>query len=124
MDDLVTFLRARLAATAARAEAARANAWYQAEDLERQGFESADALLIAREADPARVLREVEAKRGLLKEARSYAEAIEAEFGWQRDEIEAGAIRDGGNAGERMLRILALPYADHPDYRPEWAPTT
>jgi hypothetical protein len=23
----------------------------------------------------------------------------------------------------QTLRLLALPYADHPDYRPEWKPT-
>lgn len=26
------------------------------------------------------------------------------------------------NAGEEVLCLLALPYADHPDYREEWKP--
>lgn len=51
--------------------------------------------------DPARVLAEVEAKRRMVDEH--------------------------GNGTCRTLRLLALPYADHPDYRPEWRndrPTT
>lgn len=59
--------------------------------------------------DPARVLADVEAKRRLL------------------------AVLDGdpfdalGAEGAYKLLVakhLAAPYADHPDYRPEWAPDT
>ena len=54
--------------------------------------------------DPARVLREVEAKRQLLDEAMSI---------WNSD---------AEGAGLTILRLLALPHADHQDYREEWRP--
>ncbi|GEL17672.1 DUF6221 family protein [Pseudonocardia asaccharolytica] len=62
----------------------------------------ADAAHIVR-WDPARVLREIEAKRQLID--------------WLEEEwaIPIAAMQS-------MLRALALPYADHPDYRPEWRP--
>jgi hypothetical protein len=61
--------------------------------------------------DPARVLAECEAKRRLIAEtlrfdtARTY-EAFGAEAIYER----------------LILTHLALPYADHPDYRQEWKP--
>jgi hypothetical protein len=61
-----------------------------------------DAMHIAR-WDPARVLAEVEAKRRML------------------DEL---AALDGdpvnGLAITRMVHLLTLPYAEHPDHRTEW----
>jgi hypothetical protein len=44
---------------------------------------------------PARVLAECEAKRRIVEQV---------------------------NGMEYVLRLLALPYADHEDYRPEWRP--
>lgn len=35
-------------------------------------------------------------------------------------ECEAAEMASGYD--ERVLEFLALPYADHPDYRPEWRP--
>jgi hypothetical protein len=69
------------------------------------------------EHDPARVLREIDAKRKLI--------------GWHRqttqEEFSSGAYRtvgcrcyDGWPC--TTLRLLALPYADRPGYREEWAP--
>lgn len=55
-------------------------------------------------ADPARVLAECAAKR------RRVEITIDA-----RDELDLWQ-------GEALLRLEALPYAGHPDYRPEWAP--
>ena len=55
------------------------------------------ALHIARH-DPARVLAECEAKRRIVQNA-----------------------QDPGD--DLFVAILALPYADHPDYREEWRPT-
>ena len=46
--------------------------------------------------DPARVLAECEAKRQLIERV--------------------------GNPDWAGFRILALPYADHPDYQQEWKP--
>ena len=48
--------------------------------------------------DPARVLAECEAKRRLI------------------------ALGEKDSYWDDVLRILALPYADHPDYREEWRP--
>jgi len=51
---------------------------------------------IATLADPGRVLAECEAKRSIVELISS--------------------------PGPQALRLLALPYADHPDYLPEWKP--
>lgn len=55
---------------------------------------------------PGRVLAECEAKRALVLEL---ARMEDEEIGW--DGIE-----------HKVMRSLALPYADHPDYREEWRP--
>jgi hypothetical protein len=57
--------------------------------------------------DPARVLREVEAKRALLEET-------------IRPYLNNGQTT--GNIAWLALRLLALPYSDRPGYRAEWAP--
>jgi hypothetical protein len=54
--------------------------------------------------DCDRVLAECEAKRRLV-------EAIS----WESDQL-----ANGWFVARRLLRLLALPYADHPDYRDEW----
>lgn len=59
--------------------------------------------------DPARVLAECEAKRRIVEEVYP---ALELEFG--------GAYR--GEPATLLLQLLALPYADHPDFREEWRP--
>lgn len=83
-------------------------------DADQVVVKRADAAHIAR-WDPARVLREVEAKRRLIAEivprVQSMDEQISTEWG--------GSLDDA--AGD-LLRLLATAYADHPDYRPEWAP--
>lgn len=55
--------------------------------------------------DPARVLREIDAKRQLVER-----------YAWLREHGDTG-----GTAW--VLPLLALPYADRPGYRAEWAPT-
>lgn len=64
--------------------------------------------------DPARVLREIDAKRklltDLLPDLQQADRSIEGEWGSSDD------------LAERMLRLLALPYADREGYREEWAP--
>ncbi|GAA1431763.1 hypothetical protein GCM10009601_51410 [Streptomyces thermospinosisporus] len=57
------------------------------------------------EHDPARVLREIDAKRRLIGRINTHATVM----GW--DEIHGD-----------LLRSLALPYADRPGYREEWRP--
>lgn len=78
-------------------------------------------------ADPARVLAECAAKRRIVAT-------------WERrwDEAENAANNPNLSVGERnsmngmfasqatglgeAIRLLALPYADHPDYNPDWRP--
>jgi len=72
--------------------------------------------------DPARVLAEVGAKRRLL-EAHGPLNVEGDPFtgcttcSW-RDEMDELWVRWPCPT----LRLLALPYASHPNYRPEWAP--
>jgi hypothetical protein len=69
----------------------------------------ASAIHIARH-DPARVLREIEAKRDLLRlaeRAHDYHETFTSGF--------AAAL-------EGTLRLFALAYAGRPGYREEWRP--
>jgi hypothetical protein len=145
--DLVAFLRARLDEDEQSARAATAGPWWHnpgklwlgPEAFEQydhtQGAEfvgygaphpftgciaatgpaddrqsMADADHIARH-DPARVLAEVDAKRRVV--------AL-----WREEPAAADLTWDGGwcNAVDEVLRLLALPYRDHPDYRAEWAP--
>lgn len=56
--------------------------------------------------DPARVLAEVEAKRAVLDL-------------WEWSE---GRWTGDWDQGDQTLRILAKPYACHPDYDPSWGP--
>lgn len=80
--------------------------------------------------DPARVLRDVEAKRRLLHvHAREHAclnltgrgdtstvdsRPWELWEEWDTREMDGVCL---------VLRLLALPYSDHPDYDPSWSPT-
>ncbi|MFF7147498.1 DUF6221 family protein [Streptomyces griseoaurantiacus] len=73
-----------------------------------QGMSDADAE--ARVAhivahDPARVLREIDAKRRIIGRINSHAAVM------GRDEIH-----------DDLLRSLALPYADRPGYKESWRP--
>jgi hypothetical protein len=84
-----------------------------------------DAAHITRH-DPARVLAEVEAKRRILDE--HYV--AQGTVGGQAlmvctrcsDYIERGEIFKAEAAPCKTLKLLALPYADHDDYREEWKP--
>jgi hypothetical protein len=77
--------------------------------------------------DPARVLADVEAKRELVK---LHGRAVlRAGGGAQYFDTETVCRSCEPNYQFRelswpctTLRLLALPYADHPDYRDEWRP--
>ena len=126
------FLRARLDEDEAAAKRAAAIAlrWVDAGSLllglteepetydldfaEATNYRYDDALTHAARHDPARVLADVEAKRRMLDDlypsVKASGETIQSEWGsnpWDCD---------------KLLALLALPYADHPDYRPEWKP--
>lgn len=131
MDELVEFLRARLAEDERAARAATPGPWiahkyidydcdfeatigtgagvHEQTNIVGHGYEGGgvqkldDARFIARH-DPARVLREVEAKRRLVDR-----------YAWLREHGDTGGAA-------WVLPLLAAAYADHPDFRPEWAP--
>ncbi|MDK0524324.1 DUF6221 family protein [Streptomyces sp. ML-6] len=65
--------------------------------------------------DPARVLREVEAKRSILAQ---YEEAVRgaASDDWLARDTWRPCLR----ILEPVVRLLVLPYADHPNYQDTW----
>ena len=75
---------------------------------------TAYAEFIARH-NPARALREVAALRRIVDEYEKGAWLLEQ--GRRSEAAEAAH-----SARLRVLRVLALPYAHHPDYRDEWRP--
>jgi len=126
---IVDFLNARLAEDQAAAEAARDlmdEPWkvipegpeeenYSGEYRISDGVtvagrvEEAKALHIARH-DPARVLREVAAKRAIIEQYEGYVkERMRLMNGWPNLEIPP------------FMLALAAVYSNHPDYRKEWA---
>lgn len=90
MDDLIAFLRARL-------------------DEDREWAHDTEC---ARQEDPARVLRDVEAKRAIVDLCEG------------ADELDMSSPYDQGPwMAEQILRRLASAWSDHPDYDAErWAP--
>lgn len=106
-DGLVAFLRARLDEDEQAARSAEDDGW-EAEDVHSVSVDLAEH--IARHA-PARVLAEVDAKRRIL-------DAWPDSFGlWSADQADAAKTMKVA-----VLLLLAVPYAEHPDYRPEWSP--
>ncbi|MFH8792220.1 DUF6221 family protein [Streptomyces sp. NPDC017941] len=77
------------------------------------------ALVHAAKWDPARVLREIDAKRQILRDLKN-AEVTLAAAGSE------GTVHDlmtgAANTLRRTVRLLAAPYADRPGYREEWRP--
>ncbi|MGW5852100.1 DUF6221 family protein [Streptomyces sp. NPDC055254] len=76
--------------------------------------------------NPARVLAEVDAKRQMLGVILRYEAKIDSEWGCchSGDQIAAGQCEETNPNEIGALRLLALPYADHPKYRDEWRPET
>lgn len=138
MTDLAAFLLARLDEDQAAAEAATIEdvgpVWHFAEGVDYTGVPDwrigadtqwsfmAVARAYDREAtdhiarwDPARVLAEVAAKRAIVEHYRDHMRKRD-------DPLLAGVARPYiVRELETMLRHLAAPYADHPDYREEWS---
>ncbi|MFJ3923030.1 DUF6221 family protein [Streptomyces sp. NPDC090022] len=65
--------------------------------------------------DPARVLAEVDAKRQALNHYERIQQHTKKSNGGDDYILAEGAVC-------RQIEFMALPYADHPDYRTEWAP--
>lgn len=74
--------------------------------------------------DPARVLREVEAKRRLIGKIGDYEAKIDGEWGCCHSaaDILAGRCPETKVHEITALTLLALPYADRPGYQEEWRP--
>lgn len=109
MSDLSAFLLARIAEDESLAQSAAKdeNLLRSLRNVTSAPIPGGEILHIVR-WDPARVLAECEAKRSLIN---IHPEAV-------GQDLSAGAAW----AYDEMLRRLALPYADHPDYRQEWRP--
>jgi hypothetical protein len=140
--DLVEFLRflnARLDEDEQTAKAATAGPWSVDSESYAEAIHSADrtavvaggrwgdeasvfettedAIHIARH-DPARVLREVERDRRILElHAPGETEYVDGDV-CMTCEVKG----EGPHHPCQTLRLLALPYADHPHYREEWMP--
>lgn len=129
MDDLVTFLRARLDEDEQAIEAPET--WTEFDETQGtrrvdvdHSFERVTACTrawrgvhIARH-DPARVLREVDAKRRLLDEHQpGTQEYVDGDVC-----MACTLTGDGPYYPCATLRLLALPYSDHPDYQETWKP--
>ncbi|WKD36519.1 DUF6221 family protein [Streptomyces xanthophaeus] len=126
MDDPVQFLRARLAEEAERAQLALRqddpeHGWaaYRPDGQQHTTIvphvgmihEAIQAEHIVR-WNPARVLAEVDAKRRIVD---TCEEALADDNGMY--------FTGWAHGLGRAVCLLALPYADHPDYREEWRPT-
>ncbi len=126
MDDLITFLRARTEDDRQVAMVASLAPWESSGndglvwsarigDPVSGSTELADAKHISLH-DPARVLAEVEAKRGIIDNAEAARDQFHHDGG--RDpELELAAA-----TWELALRVLGAAYAGHPDYREDWRP--
>ena len=88
-------------------ELADEHARWSGQTIETAGDEVAPHIV---RHDPARVLAECEAKRRIVEQVDE----------GRRYDIDCG--EGHGSNFDHIERLLALPYADHPDYREEWKP--
>lgn len=88
--------------------------------VQGSGFPRANAQHIAR-WNPARVLREVAAKRLIIDAAFRHLAIFDGEVGCGHtaEQLRAGEC-PGQDDDIELLLILAAPYVDHPDFKPEW----
>lgn len=140
---IVEFLEARITEDEVAAKAARPGPWFHDSNLTcgprvppddflmvpadpsdtigpcNDKIPDQDSRHIARH-DPARILREVAAKRAIIEaadEATGYDMQVDGEFRvGRRDMTEEPYL------GDVILRALAASYADHPDFNEEWRP--
>ncbi|MFJ2279267.1 DUF6221 family protein [Streptomyces sp. NPDC087866] len=124
MNDLVQFLRNRLdedehIARTAGSRHKGGSFW----SVEQSEVRAKDGTLIVRHTwpdegahiarhDPARVLRNVEVGRAALDHYRAVRRSTEKH--------KAYVLAEG--AVGKQIQILALAYADHPNYRDDWRP--
>ena len=132
MADLAAFLAARLDEDEAVAKTGSEPAWrsdgpylgWVAGGIAAQFKWNTDAAHAARH-DPARVLREVAAKRAILGRWRDLHPVADSLMQEQQHGVYAGdgEYTLGAYAAlTETLRGLAAVYSDHPDYNPAWGP--
>lgn len=127
MDDLVQFLRDRYDDDEQEASAASPGPWHV--DAEADEVLAVDDIVVAEgfalsgrqlrattrhiaRHDPARVLREVDAKRRAVDH---YEDVRRHAPGHMAYILAEGAVG-------KQIKLMALPYADHPDYQDDWRP--
>lgn len=130
---LTEFLEARIGEDEQAASASQTQHWEEAEGtgamilsehaetvVYDEGRPSSEEAAHMARWDPARVLAVCEAKRRILDLA-AEADDIQGDL-----EMELPGSwttrRRRPSIGDRIRMALALPYADHPDYRDEWRP--
>lgn len=101
--------------------------WYQHGDgrtFNGASGEWAEGQALFDRFDPARVLAECEAKRRLIAEILAYEARIDGEWGCchSAEQIARNECPPTPVDEIPALRLLALPDAGHPDFRPEWRP--
>lgn len=96
--------------------AAKIGSWAEGGDIAGHGYEGGGVDTVATAQHmvrhrPARVLAEVEAKRELIRV-------------WERLRLlnEDGGYHLAYGTASKAIQLHAAVYADHPDYRSEWAP--
>lgn len=129
MSDLVSFLQARLDEDERAAQAAQADEyWHKWHDSTFAAWQFDDQVAEhVRRLTPARMLAEVEAKRWIIDMWEDDPSAVRTlpdgvHDGRDPDEVETQVAV--AEVVDDIVRILALPYADHPDYDPAWAVET
>jgi hypothetical protein len=75
---------------------------------------------LAQRMNPARALAECKAKRAILERAIEIHDMIDGEWGGGHEVSKEGWQDD--NPGTEVVQALAAVYADHSEYRQEWAP--
>ncbi|MFE2073692.1 DUF6221 family protein [Streptomyces misionensis] len=128
MDDLVEFLRARLDEDeqVARAAAGRnwldGDGWLMNEDMHIAEVGDRPTLVHIAAHDPARVLREIDAKRRIIAEHEMVPAGQGGKLGCDICVATPSWGPEVVSGPCTTLRLLALPYADRPGYRSEWRP--
>jgi hypothetical protein len=126
-DDLVDFLNARLDEDAAWASnpegvkdsAVRSTATYAGIPVQMASAALSAGIRMANgPADPRHVLADVEAKRKIVE----LCAPPLVEVTGPRDTERVFVPGEGEPWALDVLKLLALPYADHEDYRQEWRP--
>ncbi|MEU2730085.1 DUF6221 family protein [Streptomyces griseoviridis] len=134
MDELVEWLGAQLDEDERIARAAGGDAWRRQEHASDtvaiydskgepvvydEGWPTEEQRAHIAAYDPARVLREIDAKRRVLRDLASAEVALRAtEPGRGPHELMTGAT----NSWRAVVKVLAAVYADRPGYLAEWRP--